>query len=151
MDYDGEIVHLSLSDDTLLEIPEGKLSPEDLTYVRSLYAYETGKGKGSSVSQHRVIARLCCLLLFAQVVRGRETTSEQFSPSYALISRSLLRPPPTWLNWNHGRLTSSLSFESVGLGSRAVQKESVGLGSRVVRKERTHRSLQIGSVWCATL
>jgi len=37
VDYNGGIVHLSSSDGTLLEIPEGKLSPEDQNYVRSQY------------------------------------------------------------------------------------------------------------------
>lgn len=36
MDYKSGIVHLSSSDGILLEIPESKLSSEDLTYIRSL-------------------------------------------------------------------------------------------------------------------
>ena len=45
MDYKAGIVHLSSSDGTLLEISEGKLSPEDLTYIRSLDVYKKGKRK----------------------------------------------------------------------------------------------------------
>ena len=45
VDYEAGIVHLSSSDGTLLEIPEGKLSPEDLTYVRSQDVYKKGKPK----------------------------------------------------------------------------------------------------------
>ena len=52
MDYNGGIVHLSSSDGTLLEIPEGKLSPEDFDYVRSLYVTKKGK--------HTVTSYLCC-------------------------------------------------------------------------------------------
>lgn len=35
MDYKAGIVHLSSSDGTLLEIPESKLSGNDLNYIRS--------------------------------------------------------------------------------------------------------------------
>ena len=45
MDYKAGIVHLSSSDGTSLEIPEDKLSSEDLTYVRSLDVYKKGKPK----------------------------------------------------------------------------------------------------------
>ena len=48
MDYDGEIVHLSSSDGTLLEIFEGELSLDDLNYVRSLYVHRKGKRKVTS-------------------------------------------------------------------------------------------------------
>ena len=49
MDYSAEIVHLSSSDGTLLEIPEGKLCQEDINYVRSQYAYKRGKHKARPV------------------------------------------------------------------------------------------------------
>ena len=45
MDYRAGIVRLSSSDGTLLEIPEGKLSPEDSNYVRSLDVYKKGELK----------------------------------------------------------------------------------------------------------
>ena len=45
VDYKAGIVHLSSSDGTILEIPKGKLSPEDLTYVQSQDVYKQGKRK----------------------------------------------------------------------------------------------------------
>ena len=48
MDYKTGVVHLSSSDGTLLEIPESKLSPEDLTYVRAQDIYKKGKHKVTS-------------------------------------------------------------------------------------------------------
>ena len=48
MDYKAGVVHLSSSDGTLLEIPESKLSPEDLTYVQSLDGYKKEKRKVTS-------------------------------------------------------------------------------------------------------
>ena len=45
VDYNGGIIHLSSSDGTLLEIPEGKLSPEDLNYVKSLYGHKRAQRK----------------------------------------------------------------------------------------------------------
>lgn len=43
VDYKTGIVHLSSSDGTLLEIPEGKLSPDDISYVRSQDIYKKRK------------------------------------------------------------------------------------------------------------
>ncbi|KAF9648297.1 kinase-like protein [Thelephora ganbajun] len=48
VDYKAGIVHLSSSDGTLLEIPESKLSSEDLSYVRNVY----------KKAQHRARRRL---------------------------------------------------------------------------------------------
>ena len=59
MDYKTGIVHLSSSDGTLLEIPESKLSNEDLTYVRSLGVY--------TKAQHRVIASIHHFLFFTEI------------------------------------------------------------------------------------
>ena len=52
MDYSGGVVHLSSSDGAVLEIPESKLSPDDLDYVRSLYVHKKGRGK--------VTSNFCC-------------------------------------------------------------------------------------------
>jgi len=40
VDYNAGVIRLSLPDYTSLEIQEGKLSPEDLNYVRSLDVYK---------------------------------------------------------------------------------------------------------------
>ena len=45
MDYNAGIVHLSSSDGMLFEIREGKLSPDDLDYVRSLDVYKKAQHK----------------------------------------------------------------------------------------------------------
>jgi hypothetical protein len=45
VDNKAGIVHLSSSDGTLLEIPEDKLSPEDLNYLRSIDADKKAKHK----------------------------------------------------------------------------------------------------------
>ena len=51
MGYNSGIIHLSSSDGAVLEIPESKLSRDDLDYVRSLYVHKKGRGK--------VISNLC--------------------------------------------------------------------------------------------
>jgi hypothetical protein len=48
VDYKAGIVHLSSSDATLLEIPEDKLSPDDMDYVRSQDVYKEEKRKVTS-------------------------------------------------------------------------------------------------------
>ena len=48
MDYSAEIVHLSSSDGTLLEIPEDKLCQEDIDYVRSQNVYKRRERKVNS-------------------------------------------------------------------------------------------------------
>ena len=40
MGYNDGIVHLSATDGILLEIPEAKLSPNDLTYIQSQDVYK---------------------------------------------------------------------------------------------------------------
>lgn len=46
--YNAGIVHLSSPDGTLLEIQEGKLSPDDFNHVRSLDVYKNWKRKVTS-------------------------------------------------------------------------------------------------------
>ena len=53
MDYKAGIVHLSSSDGMLLEIPESKLSGEDLNYIRSQDVYRK--------VQHKVTSYLFCV------------------------------------------------------------------------------------------
>ena len=48
VDHKAGIIHLSSPDGTLLGIPEGKLSPEDLSYVRSQGVYKGEKRNWAS-------------------------------------------------------------------------------------------------------
>ena len=48
VDYKAGIVHLSLSDGTLLEIPESELCQEDIDYVRSQDVYKRAERKVNS-------------------------------------------------------------------------------------------------------
>lgn len=108
MDHNAGVVHLSSSNGTSIEIHEDKLSTEDLNYVRSLDMQKR--------AQRRVITSTCYPPFFAELVCGRGTLSVYSSPSYAPHPHSLLPPPLAMRsNWNRGRQTLSLSFESMGL------------------------------------
>ena len=52
MDYKAGIVHLSSSDGMLLEIPEGKLSGNDLNYIRSQDVYRKAQRGMSPTVAH---------------------------------------------------------------------------------------------------
>lgn len=57
MDYKAGIVRLSSLDGTLLEIPEGKLSPEDSSYVQSLDVYKKERHKVATCIHYSPLLR----------------------------------------------------------------------------------------------
>ena len=48
MGYNDGVVHLSATNGILLEIPEAKLSPNDLTYIQSQDVYKKAQKKVTS-------------------------------------------------------------------------------------------------------
>lgn len=68
MDYKTGIVHLFSSDGTLLEIPESKLSSEDLTYIRSPDVCENAHSK--------VIASIHHFVPFTEISRDNRPAAD---------------------------------------------------------------------------
>lgn len=86
MDYKAGIVHLSSSGGAVLEIPEGKLSLDDLNYLRPLDVYKKEKRK---VTSHLFCFPVYSLRLFGAGIQTR-------CVSYRSACCCFLRPDSIW-------------------------------------------------------
>lgn len=84
MNYKTGTIYLSSSDGTPLEIPECKLSKDDINYVQSLEVYRK--------AQRRVIFHTYHFLPFTEVTRNSRPSGACASP------RSLILPQVLRLN-----------------------------------------------------
>ena len=134
MDYLAGVVHLfSPNTGTLLEIPESKLSAEDLGYIRTLDVYKKAQRKVSQISP--------LSYFFANVIGGRNPKVVVHRPAWGSMTPLYLRhqkndllgvPRLLQFNWNLGKWTWPLSCMRVRPGTRTISK-------------RKHKGLQIGS------
>lgn len=101
MDYEAGIVHLSSSDEVLLEIPENKLSGVDRNYIRSWQdAYRRGQREVTSYLFHVPFYSLI-------LPRSRHRGTVRARPLHMLIFLTISQDPESPLTLNDWAFSGS--------------------------------------------